>query len=391
MGYFNIDELAVFDPQLDRISKILTKLDSLAVERPYFSYSLRNIEMMLTEKKDVKASIALSCNLSQANEEGSIEVCFNGTHADIQIESDSERIKENLEAQEFIGCSSPQIADKVESVLEELPGGPVGLDYIFEIMGDRLRFDRKGYSFRGWTGGYYSGEPSIGVLKEIKDKADEWHSQEMIYNLEMRLDALYFLNQIINERLNDSIEDKGRKFVIGEAKPNSEKISPENQLQEMINRIDVRKYETLKNIKEYIKDKGGMGTSITITTSPSYSVDSKESYDIIYFGRLIEQPRISFTFAQKNRDMIYTECLISENKEEEAFIKSFEKSGLRTYTTIKHNDLNIIVVENGANVADSIQISAERSDIKDYSFEDFVDDYNSFQDFKNRLLNQQNI
>jgi len=389
MGHFN---LAVFDSQLDKISKILTKLDSLAVERPYFSYSLRNIEMMLNRQNDVKASIALSCNLSQTNEEGSIEVCFNGTHAYLDIESDQEIIKEDLEAQEFISCSSSAIADKVEAVLEELSGGDVGFgDYVFEIMGDMLHFDRKRDSFRGWTGGYYSGEPLIGVLKEIKDKADEWHSQKIIDNLEMRLDALYFLNQIINESLNNSIEEKGRKFVINEAKPGSEKISPENQLKERISRIDVQRYENLRNIRGYIKDKRGIETFMTINTLPSYSVDPKGLYDIISEDRPIEQPILSFTFAQNNRFIMYTERFVSKNKEDKAIIEGFERSGIKTYTTIKHNDLDIIVVESRSNTDDGIQISAERPNINDYFFEDFVKDYNSVQDFKNRLRNQQNI
>ena len=389
MNYFKYEKLSQFNLSVDRISKVLKGLDELISERPYFSYDPHKIRLFFEKQNPVSAEVDISCNLLQTREDETIEVCFNGPHAHIKIGSDSNGLIPFLEAQEFIRCSSKDTADKVEYVLKEIAGNKnKSCDYIFNIMGDRLRFDRKGKCFRGWTGGYDFVEPQR-IFEYTKETNDIWHNQNLFYNLSMRLDALYFLNELINENINAEIEEETKQFIIGKREENQTKKIADEKLCESLSMIDIPQYELLIEINNFIKNETGADFVVNISTDHISCLYPKENS----IAHNLPESTPSLFFVLDNSTcpfMRYGQFIKSGDLEDGSAIKYYRNMGNKNnelYRTT-HHGLDIII---DPTLKDGIEIVAERWGIKDYSYNNFIRDYHIFQDFKKTLSNQQKI
>ncbi|MEA3513863.1 MAG: hypothetical protein U9R34_00105 [Nanoarchaeota archaeon] len=387
MNYFKSEKLSQFNLSVDRISKVLTGLDYLISERPYFSYDPHKIRFFFEKQNPVYAEVDISCNLLQTRGDDLIEVCFNNSHAHINIGSDNNGLAHSLEAQEFIRCSSKDTADKVEYVLKEIAGNEnKSCDYIFNIMGDRLRFDRKGNCFRGWTGGYDSLEPQR-ILEYTKETNEEWHNQNLFYNLSMRLDALYFLNELINENINAGIEEKTKQFIIGKIGGNQTQKAADEKLCENLSMIDPLQYELLNEIKYFLKSETGQNSVVNISTdhlSCLYPEENSLSSHV-----LGSNPELFFVLNNSTCPfMRYGQFIKSGDLEDEQAIKGSSNMKKNELYRTEHHGLDIII---DPSLKDGIEIVAERWDIKDYSYHNFIRDYHIFQDFKKTLINHQKI
>jgi len=389
MNYFKSEKLSQFNLSVDRISKVLKGLDELISERPYFSYDPHKIRLFFETQNPVYAEVDISCNLFQTRGDDLIEVRFNSSHAHIKIGSYSKGLVPFLEAQEFIRCSSKDTADKVESVLKEIAGNKnKSCDYIFNIMGDRLRFDRKGKCFRGWTGGYDFVEPQR-ILEYTKETNDMWNNQDLFYNLSMRLDALYFLNELINETINTGIEEETKQFITGKMEDNQIKKAADEKICESLSRIDLQQYDLLNQIKYFIKNETGANSVVNISTDHIYCLYPEE-YSLA--NNMIKSiPTLFFVLNNSTCPfMRYGQFIKSGNLEDEQAIKGFSNMGNKNnelYRTT-HHGLEIIV---DSSVKGGIEIVAERWNLENYSYNNFIRDYHIFQDFKKTLSNQQKI
>lgn len=381
MNYFKYEKLSQFNPSIDRINKVLKGLDEIVSERPYFSYDPHKIRLFFEKQNSVYAEVNISCNLWQTRGDDFIKVLFNNSHAYIKIGAGSDGLFPLLEAQEFISCSSEDTADKVESILQGLAGNENNsCDYIFDIMGDRLRFDRKGNCFRGWTGGYDSLEPQ-GIFEDIKETNDSWHNQNLFYNLSMRLDALYFLNELINENINAEIEEKTKQFRIGKIGDNQTRKHTDEKLCESLSMIDIQQYEILNEIKYFIKNKTGVNSVVNISTDQLYCLYSGENSSPIYLPESI--PTLFFVLNKSDYPfMRYGQFVNYGDLENDQAINNCLNMKKNELYKTEHHGLDIFIDHS---VEDGIGIVAERWDIEDYSYNNFIRDYHIVQDFKKTL------
>lgn len=387
MNYFKSEKLSQFTLSVDRISKVLKELDELISERPYFSYDPHKIRLFFEKQNPVYAEVDISCNLWQTSGDDRIEVLFNNSHAHINMGSDNNGLAPFLEAQEFIRCSSKYTADKVEYVLKEIAGNKnKSRDYIFNIMGDRLRFDRKGNCFRGWTGGYDSLEPQ-GIFECTKETNEKWHNQNLFYNLSMRLDALYFLNELINENINAKIEEETKQFTICKIEDNQTKKVADEKLYESLSMIDIQQYDLLNQIKYFIKNETGADFVVNISTDHISCLYPEENS----LASKVFEPTPALFFVLNNSTcpfMRYGQFIKSGDLKREQAIKDLSNMKDNTLYRTTHHGLDIII---DPTLKEGIEIVAERWGIKDYSYNNFLRDYHIFQDFKKTLINHQKI